>query len=146
MNQELENNLLKSLDAIKHTVIYVGNAQRELSYVSRSIEQLLGYPVENYYQEGFWFSLIHPEDRVIMTDFFTRMDEINEFKVTARYQKADGSYQSLINSGTIIRENNTITSIVGNLKYLTEDESNKKILDINTSYSELLLDNIGLIF
>ncbi|MEI8075165.1 MAG: PAS domain S-box protein [Bacteroidota bacterium] len=146
MRQMLEKTVFRTLDAIKHTVIYVGDENANIVYITPSVEHLLGFPTENYYKEGFWVSLMHPDDRVILNDFFTRIDEINEFKVTIRFKKSDGSYQSIINSGTIVREDNKFVSITGNLKKLKEDESNKTVLDISSSYSELLLDNIGLIF
>ena len=141
-----ELTVIKSLNAVKHTVIYIGNFEGSIEYISPSIEQLLGHPIDNYYKPGFWVSLLHPEDQVILNDFFTRLYEITEFKVTVRFMKSDGSYLSIINTGTVVREDNKLFSIVGNLRSLTKDDSNKKVLDINTTYSELLLDNIGLIF
>lgn len=146
MKQLQETKIVEALNLAKHSVLYVGNLNQPMIYISPSVEKLLGHPVENYYNAGYWESLIHPDDIAIVKDFFTRIDEITEFKVTARVKKSDGSYQSIINTGTVIKEDNTVVSIIGNLKPLIEDDSSKKILDFSSYYSETLLDNIGLIF
>ena len=38
-------------------------ATKQFTYVSQQAEQFLGYPVEQWYEEGFWEDHIHPEDR-----------------------------------------------------------------------------------
>lgn len=146
MNEIQKEIAIRSIDAVKHTVIYIVDAQHNVVYVSPSIEKLLGFPAEQHYADGFWISLIHPEDLVILNDFFTRINELNDFKVIARLRTVDGSYISVVDTGTVIKENNKIVSIIGNIKPLTEYESTNSFLDINSYYSEALLDNIGLIF
>lgn len=146
MKQIQSEHMLRALNASKHTVMYIGELGRPMVYITPSVENLLGYPVEKYYEAGFWESLIHPDDVAIVNDFFTRLNEINEFKVTVRARKLDDSYISVINSGTVIREGNSIFSIIGNLYPLKEEKANKRVLDLNTYYAEVLLDNIGLIF
>jgi PAS domain-containing protein len=38
-------------------------ATKQFTYVSKQAEQFLGYPVEQWYDEGFWENHIHPKDR-----------------------------------------------------------------------------------
>lgn len=35
----------------------------EFSYVSGAAERILGFPVEQWYQPGFWLARLHPDDR-----------------------------------------------------------------------------------
>lgn len=53
-------NLVDSVDGI------VWEAEAEtltFTYVSKQAERLLGYPVQDWYAEGFWRQHLHPEDR-----------------------------------------------------------------------------------
>ncbi len=45
-----------------------------MGYIDPRVERMLGYPVEHWYREGFWSSLIHPEDRadVLRMDYLMR--------------------------------------------------------------------------
>jgi len=123
-----ETKVLEALNKAKHSVLYFGNLNQTIVYITPSVEKLLGHPAEQYYIKGFWESLIHVDDIAIVNDFFTRINEISEFKVTARVRKADGTYQSIINTGTVVKEEDEAISIIGNLRPLIEDDSNKKHL------------------
>ena len=39
-----------------------------ISYLSPQIEEILGYPIEAWEQQGFWLGVIHPDDRVVVRD------------------------------------------------------------------------------
>ncbi|NLX18299.1 MAG: PAS domain S-box protein, partial [Desulfobulbus sp.] len=53
-------NLVDSVDGI----VWESDATTfTFSYVSRQAERLLGYPVEEWYGEQFWYEHLHPEDR-----------------------------------------------------------------------------------
>ena len=56
---------LPSLVDDLNAIIWEGDAQTfQFSYVSRNAETMLGYPVERWYEPGFWTDVIvHPEDR-----------------------------------------------------------------------------------
>lgn len=53
-------NLVDSVDGI---VWEADAASFTFTYVSKQAERLLGYPVEAWYGEGFWWQYLHPEDR-----------------------------------------------------------------------------------
>lgn len=53
-------NLVDSVDGI----VWEANAETlTFTYVSKQAERLLGYPVQDWYAEGFWRQHLHPEDR-----------------------------------------------------------------------------------
>ena len=141
-----DSQILQALNLSKHSIVYIINISSHQGYISPSVEKLLGHPAENYYQDGFWESLIYPDDNAIIKDFFTRINEITEFEVTLRMKRLDGTYQYIINTGTINREGQDLISIIGNLAPLDEQKKYKKIIDFNNNYIETLFDNIGLIF
>lgn len=53
-------NLVDSVDGI----VWEADAETlTFTYVSKQAERLLGYPVQDWYAEGFWRQHLHPEDR-----------------------------------------------------------------------------------
>jgi PAS domain S-box-containing protein len=53
--------LVEDLDVI---VWEADTETRQFTYVSRRAEEMLGYPLERWYEEpGFWESILHPDDR-----------------------------------------------------------------------------------
>ena len=53
--------LVDGLDAI----VWEGDAQTfQFSFVNKTAEEMLGYPVERWYEPNFWVDVVvHPEDR-----------------------------------------------------------------------------------
>jgi PAS domain S-box-containing protein len=57
--------LLRDLDAI---IWEAQSPRREvLTFVSGRVEELLGYPLERWLEPGFWGSILHPEDRELVS-------------------------------------------------------------------------------
>ncbi len=62
-----------------------------LSYVGPQAEDLLGYPRDRWYEEGFWSTIIHPDDREMVREFYSKTAKARlagemEYRLTA----ADG--------------------------------------------------------
>ena len=53
-------NLVDSVDGI---VWETDTCTLAFTYVSREAQRLLGYPIEAWYEDQFWFSHLHPDDR-----------------------------------------------------------------------------------
>ena len=63
----------------------------QFSYVGRQAEELLGYPIERWYESGFWTSCIHPDDREYVIDFCSTSSRTHEnYEFECRIISADG--------------------------------------------------------
>ncbi len=63
----------------------------EFSYVGLQAEELLGYPIERWYERGFWASCIHPDDRERVIDFCSTSSRTRQkYEFEYRMIKADG--------------------------------------------------------
>ena len=62
-----------------------------LSYVGPQAEDLLGYPRERWYEDGFWNTIIHPDDSDMATGFYARIarDKVAD-EMEYRLRAADG--------------------------------------------------------
>jgi PAS domain S-box-containing protein len=81
--------LVDDLDAI----VWEADAEtRQVTYVSRRAEQLLGYPLERWRSEpGFWDSLIHPEDReATLRQYRQAMRDGRDYQSEYRVTAVDG--------------------------------------------------------
>ena len=75
-----------------------------MGFVSPQIEEMLGYPPERFLDDaGFWFSLMHPDDRQRLNDedaFAT--DDPDPFDQEYRMRHADGSYRWVHDTSTAV--------------------------------------------
>lgn len=66
-------------------------ATKQFTYVSQQAEQFLGYPVEQWYDEGFWEAHIYPEDREETVHYCVAQAERKlDHQFRYRMIKADG--------------------------------------------------------
>ncbi len=64
----------------------------EFCYVGIQAEEMLGYPIERWYESGFWSSCIHPDDRQNVIDFCsTNSRTQTHYEFEYRMIKADGT-------------------------------------------------------
>ncbi len=64
----------------------------EFSYIGPQAEEMLGYPIERWYESGFWTSCIHPDDRDYVIDFCSTSSRTREhYEFEYRMIKADGT-------------------------------------------------------
>ncbi len=61
------------------------------TYVGPQAEKLLGYPVEKWYEDGFWAQHIHPDDRQHALDFCLKSSRrVRDYEFEYRMIAADG--------------------------------------------------------
>ncbi len=81
--------LLRDLDAIMWEA---HSPEREtLTFVSGRVEEILGYPLERWFEPGFWGSILHPDDRELVTlEFSTAPTAGERHELEYRLQAFDG--------------------------------------------------------
>jgi len=63
----------------------------EFSFVGLQAEEMLGYPIERWYESGFWTSCIHADDREYVIDFCSTSSRTRQnYEFEYRMIKADG--------------------------------------------------------
>ena len=81
-------NLVDSVDGI----VWEVDAETFIfTYVSQQAERLLGYPVDAWYQPGFWVDHLHPDDKVWAAEYCMQQ--------TAQHQDHDFEYRFIANDG-----------------------------------------------
>lgn len=63
------------------------------TYVGPQAVELLGYPCERWYEDGFWIDQIHPDDREFAIDYCARSTETgSNYEFEYRMKAADGRW------------------------------------------------------
>jgi two-component system sensor kinase FixL len=97
--------LLESTSAIP----WVADAQSwRITYVGPQATKLLGYPVDAWYEDGFWSDHIHPEDREAAIAFcLEHSARDTDFELEYRMLAADGHNVRLHDVVNVVAENGT---------------------------------------
>ncbi|NTV50220.1 MAG: PAS domain S-box protein [Geobacteraceae bacterium] len=97
------SNLVDSVDGI----VWEVDAETYIfTYVSQQAERLLGYPVEAWYQPGFWVDRLHPDDKVWAPEYCkeqTAQRQDHDFEY--RFIASDGHEVWLHDIVTVVEEN-----------------------------------------
>ena len=106
MDHQIAENLRKEFIESFQGVLWQGVIEPfRFSYIDSTIEKLIGFSVDNFLNEGFFESIIHPDDREKLFSFYlerliTKTRNSIEFRVTT----ADGNLIWLRDSVTIIKK------------------------------------------
>ncbi len=99
----LYRNLVESTSAIPWEVDLVSWC---FTYIGHQAEKIFGYPVEAWYQEGFWSEHIHPEDREATVNFCVgATDRGEDYQFEYRMLAIDGHSVWIHNDAQVISEN-----------------------------------------
>lgn len=64
------------VEGINHGIVWEADTALQFSMVSRQAEQILGYPLSQWYTEpDFWINHLHPDDREQMINLFRRVSQ-----------------------------------------------------------------------
>ncbi len=88
----VENITHQRLVEVAGVIPWEANARTwEFSYVGLQAEEMIGYPIERWYEPGFWTSCIHPDDREYVIDFCSKSSRTRKnYEFEYRMIKADG--------------------------------------------------------
>lgn len=133
-SQQRYQELINSIEAIVWEIELTTNQQ---TFISPTVEKLLGYPVNNYLNEpDFWQQRIHPDDReAVLT--------VKESALQAG-QDYELEYRMLASNGTVVWVRDLVTVIVEQqqaikLRGLTVDITNQKQIEIALRESQTRL-------
>jgi len=62
----------KLVEGIDHAIGWTTDEALRFTFVSRQAARILGFPLEQFLQPGFWETLLHPEDRASILAMFRR--------------------------------------------------------------------------
>ncbi len=75
----------------------------ELTFMSKGVKNLTGFDVEKFgYDNKFWKSRIHPEDRDMVLKAVSQVVENKSYDVEYRWKCADGEYRWFYDHGEVI--------------------------------------------
>jgi PAS domain S-box-containing protein len=130
--------LVESLDAV---VVELEVATRQILFVSRRAESLLGYPRERWLSEpDFWAARLHPDDRegalaYTRAEAAAGRDHVQEYRLRA----ADGRVIWVRDSATLMRE----PGLPARLRCLHVDITERKRTEALLAGEKLLLEMIA---
>jgi PAS domain S-box-containing protein len=93
----------------------------EFSYIGPQVESILGYPQENWYQTGFWASVVHSEDRDEAIEFCRSQTELKrDHEFDYRTITADGSTRWMRDFVSVVEKDGSATVLRGIFVDITE--------------------------
>jgi PAS domain S-box-containing protein len=99
------------------------------TYVGEQAVNMLGYPVEDWYQSGFWPKHLHPDDREqAMAKCVEYSNARDNYELDYRMIARDGKVVWLHNLVTVVRENNQPKTIRGFSIDITENKQTEAAL------------------
>ena len=103
-------NLYSQLVEEIHGVVWEADpAFSSFTYVSRQAEDITGYPAENFYREGFWVSLVHPDDiRGVRATTSSNIIGRDRFALDYRLKTASGELVWIRDVVQVIRDPNGV--------------------------------------
>lgn len=106
-----------------------------LSYLGGSETALLGYARDHWLQEGFWLSVVHPDDRLTALTFAESALKQSRFELEYRLIAADGSIHAIRDIVTVGRDEQT--QIVW-LRGVIVDVSERRALEAQLAQAQKL--------
>lgn len=114
---EAQRNHQRFLDLVNTTdgIVWEADAQTFVfSFVSLKAETLLGYPVANWQEPGFWVAHLHPEDREWAPEYcISCTGRLEPHRFEYRFIAADGRVVWLEDIVTVVAENGAATLLRG---------------------------------
>jgi two-component system CheB/CheR fusion protein len=114
-----------------------------LIWWSDSFYSRFGFKREEQTNAGnFWIQYIHPDDRQRVNDeIYEAINNGTSWNAKYRFQKADGTFASILNRGTVLKDsNNTPYRMVGAMMDITEAELAEQLLKVKHDELQAVLE------
>jgi len=152
-NRELNDAREKLQKIIENSgdVIYLMNLEtRQYSYMSSSVEKMLGYPAETVMKGGpdFIFERTHPDDLERIKSKYQGLatnDLESQIKINTEFRvmRSDGEYIWVNNKRALIRdENGNPVALVGNVRDISKRKEHEEEIDRSLMEKQVLLQEI----
>jgi len=97
---------------------------------NQKMMELTGYFPENEKGLSWWLSLIHSEDRDLLTEILKEVTDKNlqSWQTEYRFLCADGEYRNMHDRGFVIYENGMPVKMIGSLQDVTDEKLMQNLL------------------
>jgi PAS domain S-box-containing protein len=154
LNQDLENQVQERTQALQNSetkyrnlvestthVTWLCNTKAELIYLSPQFQELFGWEVEECYGKSF-IPLIHPDDRLYMSEVSKELVKFGENLVSAefRHLHQDGSYVWVASKASTIQDaNGVVIGTQGVILDISDRKEAEKIIKQQADKEHLLI-------
>ncbi len=85
-----------------------------VTFMSGGVRRVLGYDPEDFYQEGFWFNRIHPDDRERIDAAYEAALAAGEADCEYRFRHANGAWRWMRDQASVLYDaENRPTELIG---------------------------------
>lgn len=141
--QESELRFKQLADHSSEIFWFASVAPDQILYVSPAIERIWGLPAERFYgQPRLWVTAIHPDDRArVEAAYHAWMEgKTKRFEEEYRIVRPDGSFRWLLDSGTLIRNDD---GKICRLSGIAKDITARRLAEEQLRDQAALLDKAG---
>lgn len=130
--------LIDSIDGI----VWETDASFRFLFVSKQAERLLGYPVERWFEPGFWVEHLHPDDREFAASYCrSAMEQCLSHEFEYRMLAADGRTVWLRDLVTVQSEEGRPRRLRGIMVDVTAQRGTQESLERTVSLLEATLNS-----
>ncbi|HZY09607.1 MAG TPA: PAS domain S-box protein, partial [Bacteroidota bacterium] len=148
--QEAQERYYSLIESIQD-ILYINLPKGLFSFINSNVKQLVGYSPKDFYRNGaLWLSLVHPDDKKVLLERTTRLNELGENTIV-EYRilpRGKASYRWVRDTVKLERdENGTVVRLLGIVRDITDEKElignlQNAVLQKNNILSSL---NAGLI-
>lgn len=144
--KELEETIRIESDRYKilleniHAVVWESEVDSlTFAYISPKVEELFGYDKDEWLEEGFWQSIIHPDDRQSVVEFERTVT--SNYELEYRLIHKDGTVRWVNDHVEVVKENDETIKLRGLIVDINEKkEAEAKIEESRERYKRLITE------
>lgn len=143
--EQTENELRDILNRVDDVVYSIDLEGDKIIYLNRAVEDLTGYPLENFYSHsGYWSSLVHPDDREIVRPALRNLmdQQLGHQVVQYRIITQDGQTRWVEDRMYITYQDQQPVQVNGIVVDITAEKLAQRQAEQLTSHLNMVLDNI----